>query len=203
MNGLQNPAPRLVLASGSVARRALLTAAGLHFDVVVPQVDEAEIKRGTRAAGGTVAQTAQALAFQKARSVTDPDAVVIGCDQILVCEGAWYDKPATLADARRHLQALRGREHTLVTSAAAVRGGQVLWRETAAPRLRMREFSGAFLDAYLAAEGEALLSSVGAYRLEGLGINLFSAIEGEHSAILGLPMPGLLGFLRSVGVLRN
>lgn len=200
--GLQSAAPRLVLASGSLARRALLAAAGVAFDVAVPAVDEAEVKRATRGAGGTPAQAAQALARLKASTITDPDSIVIGCDQILVCEGAWYDKPATLVDARRQLLALRGRQHTLVTAVVCLRAGQTLWRETVAPKLRMREFSAQFLDAYVEAEGEALLQTVGAYRLEGLGINLFEAIEGEHSSILGLPLPRMLGFLRGTGVLK-
>jgi septum formation protein len=201
--GLQAETPRLVLASGSRARRALLEAAGMRFDVVVPDVNEADSKSATRSAGGTPAQAAQALARQKAAVVTDPDCMVIGCDQILLCEGTWFDKPATMEEARRHLLALRGREHTLVTAVVCMRGGQRLWRESAAPKLRMRNFSASFLDAYLAAEGESLLQTVGAYRLEGLGVHLFDSIEGEHSAILGLPLPRMLGFLRSSGVLKG
>ena len=201
--GLPATAPRLVLASGSSTRRALLETAGLRFDAVVPLVDEAAVKSATRGAGGTPAQAALALARLKASTVTDPDCMVIGCDQILLCETTWYDKPATMDEARRHLLGLRGREHTLVTAVVCMRGGQLLWREAAAPKLRMRSFSASFLDAYLAAEGEALLQTVGAYRLEGLGIHLFESINGEHSAILGLPLPGMLGFLRSSGVLKG
>jgi septum formation protein len=170
---------------------------------MAPDVDEAAVKSATRGAGGTPSQAAQALARLKASTVTDQDCMVIGCDQILVCEGTWYDKPANMAEARRHLLDLRGREHTLVTAVICMRGGQRLWREAAAPKLRMRNFSASFLDAYLAAEGEALLQTVGAYRLEGLGVHLFENIEGEHSAILGLPLPRMLGFLRSSGVLKG
>ncbi len=201
--GFQAESPRLVLASGSATRRRLLEAAGLRFDVVVPEVNEMAIKSAHRSAGGTAAQAAQALAQQKASTVADPDCMVIGCDQILVCEGTWYDKPLSVEDARRQLNSLRGREHTLVTAVVCMRGGQRVWREAAAPKMKMRNFSATFLDAYLAAEGTALLNSVGAYRLEGLGIHLFESMEGEYSAILGLPLVKLLGFLRSGGVLKG
>ena len=112
----------------------------------------------------------------------------------------WFDKPPDLAAARAQLLALRGRSHRLVTATVAWRGGARIWQNVTQPRLAMRDFSDAFLDAYLASEGEALLGSVGAYRLEALGLHLFSRVEGEHSAILGLPMLPLLGFLRQHGV---
>ena len=198
--GFQAPSPRLVLASGSPARRALLSAAGLTFDVHVPNVDERALKQATRATHGTADDAAMSLAGVKAGTYRDDDAVVIGCDQILMCGGTWYDKPASLEAARQHLLELRGKPHTLVTAVVCARGGQRLFKYLVKPQLKMRNFSVAFLDAYLAAEGEALLTSVGAYRLEGLGVQLFDAVEGEHSAILGLPMPALLGFLRQCGV---
>ena len=137
----------------------------------------------------------------KAATITDPDALAIGCDQILVCGTTWFDKPPNLEVARHQLNSLRGRAHTLVTAVACHRGGQRLWRHVEAPRLTMRSFSGAFLDAYMAAEGPAMLTSVGAYRLEGLGQHLFETIEGEHATILGLPLTKLLGFLRHQGIL--
>lgn len=197
---LQAPSPRLVLASGSVARRSLLAAAGLRFEVVVPNVDERAIKQATRANNGSAEDAALSLAGVKASSVRDEDAVVVGCDQILVCGPKWYDKPADMAAAKAQLLELRGKPHTLVTALVCARGGQRLFKFLAKPQLRMRNFSGPFLDAYLAAEGEAILSSVGAYRLEGLGMHLFDSVEGEQSAIMGLPMAPLLGFLRQCGV---
>jgi septum formation protein len=197
---LQAPAPRLILASASTARRNLLQSAGLQFDCIPADIDESAIKVATRAGGGTASDAAAALAIAKAAAIPAPDAIVIGCDQILVCGDAWFDKPATLADARDTLCRLRGRPHTLVTATACHRAAATLWQHVATPRLTMRAFSDAFLDAYLAAEGAALLTSVGAYRLEGAGMHLFDAIEGEHSAILGLPMTPLLGFLRASGV---
>ena len=192
-------APPLVLASGSVTRRALMEAAGLAFTVVRPDVDEAAIKRAMRGAG--VADAALTLADAKAGCIRDSGALVIGADQILVCEGDWFDKPSDTAEAREHLRRLRGRVHRLVTAVVCWRDGERLWGDVAEPGLRMRAFSDAFLERYLAAEGDALLESVGAYRLEGLGLQLFETVEGDHAAVLGLPMLPLLGFLRGAGVL--
>ena len=192
--------PGLVLASASATRRALLAAAGLRFDAVATDLDEAAVKREARRRDAGAEDTALRLACLKAQRVDRPDAVVLGCDQILVCDGTWYDKPANLTAARNQLLALRGRTHTLATAVVAIRGGAEIWRHVATPSLTMRAFSEACLDWYLAAEGEALLSSVGAYRLEGMGVQLFEAVAGEHSAILGLPMLPVLGFLRRCGV---
>jgi septum formation protein len=187
-------APALILASGSAARRALLEAAGIAFRAVPSDVDEAAIKRAMR--GRDAAAVAMALAEAKASCGAHADAVVIGADQILVCDGATFDKPADLGVAREQLRRLRGRRHALATAVCCWRGGGVAWRHLAQPVLTMRAFSDAFLDAYLAAEGEAVLGCVGAYRLEGLGVQLFDHVEGDHAAILGLPLLPLLAFLR-------
>lgn len=203
MSGLQAAAPRIVLASASAARRAVLDGAGLHFEAAAAAVDEAAIKEAAQAEGIPPADAALILAEAKAARVArgNPEALVIGCDQLLVCEGRWFDKPADLAAARAHLLALRGRTHELVTAVVCHRGGARVWQHIARPLLTMRDFSGAFLDAYLALEGESLLHSVGAYRMEGAGAQLFSAVEGEHAAILGLPLLALLDFLRQHRVL--
>jgi septum formation protein len=200
---LQADQPRLVLASASVARRALLEAAGLRFEVVPADIDEAAIRQRERAAGGDAGQAALALAFAKAASVVEqrPDALVVGADQILVCDGAWFDKPPDLTQARAQLLGLRGREHVLETGLVLMRGRDMLLRHLARPRLTMRRFSDAFLDDYLQAEGVAVLGSVGCYRLEQLGLLLFDAVDGEHSAIVGLPMLVLLHALREIGLL--
>ena len=200
---IQAASPALVLASASLSRRALLEAAGLRFEARASAVDEAAVKAAGQAEGARPDDTTLLLAELKARRVRDPDALVIGADQLLVCEGQWFDKPLDLPAARRQLQTLRGKTHELVTAIACLRGGQVVWHAIARPRLRMRRFGDAFLDAYLALEGERVLSSVGAYRLEGPGIHLFDQVEGEHAAILGLPMLPLLGFLRQHGVLPD
>jgi septum formation protein len=200
---MQQAAPRLVLASSSTTRAALLRGAGLEFQAVAAAVDEAAIKQAAQAEGIPAADAAIMLAEAKAERVAgrlhrqgEADALVIGCDQLLVCGDAWFDKPEDAAAARRQLQALRGRSHDLVTAMVCWRGGRRIWQHVATPRLTMRAFSDAFLDAYLAAEGEAVTWSVGAYRLEGLGVHLFDAVKGEHSAVLGLPLLPLLGFLR-------
>ena len=200
---IQAASPPILLASASVARRAVLSQAGLRFDTRVAGVDEAAIKESARAAAMPAEDAAILLAEAKAERIAAraPEALVIGADQLLVCEGQWFDKPPDIAAARSQLQRLRGREHELVTALVCHRAGQRIWQHVAKPRLRMRDFSDAFLDAYLAAEGDALLTSVGAYRLEGLGVHLFDRIEGDQPAILGLPLLPLLGFLRQHGVL--
>jgi septum formation protein len=198
---IQASAPDIILASGSATRRQLLAGAGIRFQAVTTGVDEDAVKREARILGSTPQDTALRLARLKAQAVPRPDALVIGCDQILVCDGIWYDKPVDLEAARVHLRALRGRPHALATAMVAVRGGEEVWRHATQPRLLMRAFTEPFLERYLAAEGDAVLSSVGGYRLEGLGVHLFEAIDGEHSAILGLPLLPLLGFLRSSAIL--
>ena len=200
---LQRPAPRLVLASASVARRDLLRAAGLEFQVRSAPIDEAGVKNAARSEGQSVEQAALRLAEQKARhvAVQEPDALVIGADQILVCGDAWFDKPASIAAARAQLLTLRGQSHELVTAVLCLRGSEPLWHHVDRPRLTMRRFSDAWLNAYLDAEGETVMSTVGAYRLEKLGVHLFDRIEGDHAAILGLPVLALLRFLREEDVL--
>jgi septum formation protein len=200
---LQHSEPHLILASASLSRRSLLQAAGLRFEVLPAQTDEAQVKRAAQAADASATNTALALADLKAAAVArhHPDALVIGADQILVCNGEWFDKPADRSAARAQLCRLRGKSHTLATGVVCHRGATRIWRHLAEPRLTMRPFSDAFLDAYLAAEGDAVTSTVGAYRLEGLGARLFDRINGDHSAIVGLPLLALLGFLRQYGLL--
>ncbi len=200
---LQMATPPLLLASASTARRAVLEAAGLRFTAEAAHIDEAAIKQAAKAEGLKADETALILSEMKAQRLSRryPDALVIGCDQLLVCEDQWFDKPADLAAASAQLTALRGKTHVLETALVCMRNEQILWHHVACPKLAMRPFSDEFLAAYLALEGEAVLSSVGAYRLEGLGVQLFDTITGEHSAILGLPLLPLLGFLRQNGVL--
>jgi septum formation protein len=202
---IQASTPRLILASASATRQALMQSAGLIFESKVAHIDEAEGKRAARAEGLDGDEAALMLAELKAMRVarSNPDALVIGCDQLLVCEGAWFDKPADRDAARTQLQALRGRTHTLETAILCQRGTQRVWHHIARPRLTMRQLSDAFLESYLDAEGNAVTTTVGGYRLEGLGMHLFDRIEGEHAAILGLPMLSLLGFLRQHSILSS
>jgi septum formation protein len=200
---LQDPTRRLILASASQSRCALLAAAGLAFEVRPAEVDEAAIKRAARAEGVSPEVAAMRLADRKAQAIGAlvPEALVIGADQILVCEGAWFDKPADMAAARTQLCALRGRSHVLASAAACWQGGRSVWQGIATPRLLMRDFSDRFLDCYLAAEAGTVTGTVGAYRVEGRGAQLFDAIEGEHAAVLGLPLLALLSFFRAAGIL--
>ena len=193
---------QLILASASSARAALLQAAAITFEIEPAPIDETRIRRLARATGDTAAACALAVAVEKARVVSGrhPEALVIAADQILVAGDEWFDKPANLDAARAHLVALRGRTHTLATAACVLCDGTTLWQATSQPELAMRRFSDAFLDAYVAAEGESLLGSVGAYRLEGRGVQLFSRIAGDHFAVLGLPLLELLDFLRQRGI---
>jgi septum formation protein len=200
---MQADTPALVLASASAPRRSLLESAGLRFATRPADIDEAEVKNAARTAGHGPSAAALSLARLKAATVAAPDAMVIGCDQILTCDGAWFDKPATMEEARSHLLALRGRSHTLHTATVCLRDGEAVWEHVERPLLAMRSFTMPFLDRYLAAEGEALLGSVGAYRLEGLGVQLFDSVDGSHSAILGLPLLPLLGFLRECGIIAT
>jgi septum formation protein len=195
----------LILASASSARAAMLRAAGVEFAVEPSAVDEVAIKREHRTAGCDAAGCAMALAEKKACVVAarHPDALVIGADQILVADDEWYDKPGDLQAAAAQLRRLRGRDHVLVTAACIFSGNTRLWRAVSKPRLAMRAFGDAFLAGYIAAEGKAVLGSVGAYRIEGRGVQLFARIAGDHFAILGLPLLELLEFLRDRGMLRE
>jgi septum formation protein len=191
----------LVLASGSAARRQMLEAAGLSFDVEVPRVDEEAAKASLRAGGLKPRDQADALAELKALSVSRsrPD-FVIGADQMLALGGDVFDKPKDAAEARQHLLRLRGQTHELITAAVVAREGAIIWRHIDTPKLKMRPFSEAFLDDYLARAGDDVLRSVGAYQLEGIGAQLFERVDGDYFSVLGLPLLPLLAFLRQHGI---
>ena len=191
----------LILASASPTRARLLATAGLVVSVEPAAVDEEAVKQTLRAEGHAAVDCALALAELKARGIASlyDQALVIGADQLLICDDRWFDKPSGLASARAQLQALRGRSHELITAICIVHNRARIWHTVNRPRLFMREFSDAFLDDYLAAEGTAICRSVGAYRLEGKGVQLFEHIEGDYFAILGLPLLELLAFLRNRG----
>jgi septum formation protein len=197
--------PELILASASTARAGLLRAAGVSFTIEPADIDEAIIKREYREAGRDAAACAAALAEAKARAVAarQKETLVIGADQILVAGDEWFDKPGNLTEAAAQLRRLRGRDHSLVTAVCVFRDNTRLWQATAIPKLTMRRFGDAFLTGYIEAEGSAVLGSVGAYRLEGRGVQLFARIEGDHFAVLGLPLLELLEFLRGYGVVEE
>ncbi len=194
--------PEVVLASASRARLELLRRAGLHLRAEPARVDEDEVKTSLRAEQAKAAAAAETLAELKATRVSRraPGALVIGADQILECEGHWFDKPPDRGRAAAHLRALGGKTHALVTAACVVRDGVRIWHHGEAPRLTMRPLDEGFIESYLEAAGPEVLETVGAYRLEGLGAQLFTKVSGDYFTILGLPLLPLLGFLREHGV---
>jgi septum formation protein len=197
----------LILASASAGRAAVLRDAGLPFHQEPAYIDERAIEAEAVLEDGVAVaeQVARRLAQEKAIAVSlhHPDAIVIGADQVMTCEDRIFHKPADLAAARKQLGELRGREHLLTAGLAVAMRGKVEWHHLDTARLQMRDFSDAFLDTYISQEGKALLGSVGAYRIEGLGIQLFSSVEGSHFTIIGLPLLPLLGYLRQIGWLQS
>ncbi len=193
----------VVLASTSPSRRALLEGAGVVFTARSPGVDEATAKAALLGEGLGPRDIADALAELKAVRIRAGDGLVIGADQTLDLDGELIDKAETLDEARERLKRLRGRPHKLHSGVVVAQAGQPIWREVSTATLWMRPFSDAFLEDYLAREGESLLGSVGCYRLEDVGVQLFSRIEGDYFTILGLPMLGLLDLLRRHGALTT
>ena len=197
------PGERLILASKSAARRAMLTDAGIIFSVQVADVDEDAVKATHDPAdpAGLAVELARIKALAVSRQ--NPDAWVLGADQTLAFEGGLVSKAGSLTDARNRLSDMRGRPHHLHSGAALARNGQIVWSDVDTATMRVRDFSDTFLDAYLAAEGEALLACVGSYRLEGMGSQLFEAVEGDYFTVLGLPLWRVLAELRRAGVLQS
>lgn len=194
-------APPLILASASAIRAQILTQAGLQFAVIPSGIDEAELKARK---WDSPEALALALAEAKAAAIDAPAAAcVIAADQLLVCDDTLYSKPADLDALRAQLRDLRGRTHALVGGTVLFIDGAPVWTHQSRATLTMRDFSDAFLDDYIAQHGNDALASVGGYRLEGAGIQLFDNIEGDHFAMLGLPLVPLLGALRRARVLTS
>lgn len=193
----------LVLASASPSRRAMLEAAGLDCVIDPPAVDEDSIKQAMRADGAGPVDVAEALAEMKAKQVSrrHPNAMVVGADQMLECGTVWFDKPVDRDHARGHLQALRGKSHRLIASVVVVQNEARQWHFNGSVTLTMRPFSDAFLDDYLDRAGDRVLTSVGAYQLEGIGAQLFNKVDGDYFTVLGLPLLPLLDYLRTRGIL--
>ena len=193
---------RLLLASKSTARRAMLEAAGIPFGVAEAELEEEQAKAGLLAAGFDPHNLAEELAQLKALSAPgNPGDLILGADQVLERDlGSVLSKPDSIDEARDQLLSLRGTTHSLHSAAVIVEDGRPVWWGSETVRLTMRGFSDAFLDDYLRREWEAIRWSVGGYRIEGPGVQLFDRIEGSHSAILGLPLLPLLDYLRQRGV---
>ena len=194
----------LLLASASPTRRALLANAGLSFEVVPAAIDERAAEQPLVEAGASPEDVAAALAMAKAVRVSEdePDALVIGADQVLDLDGERFSKPDDMEAARRQLLRLSGRTHELHSAIAVARDGEIIWHDVQTARLTMRRLSPGAIGRYLAAAVKVALGSVGAYQVESPGIQLFEKIEGDYFTILGLPLLPLLGILRREGVIE-
>ena len=193
----------LILASGSRARSEMLKAAGVEFESQNPLVDEEPVKEALLAEGAPAHHIADMLAEFKALAVSSikKNSFVIGSDQILSCEGKCYSKADTMEGAKKQLQALSGKKHSLISAVVIAKDGQVIWREIDKAHLTMRKLSDDFIDDYLLECGDAILSSVGCYHLEGKGAQLFEKVEGDYFTVLGLPLLKVLHFLRQQGLM--
>jgi septum formation protein len=203
---LQAGRPPLILASSSKTRARLLEAGGLAFIVEPPGLDESVMRQAVSGAQSLAPHdVAEVLARAKAEAVSDfaPKAYVIGADQVLAFGDLIMSKPETVEVARRQLLDLSGKTHTLHTAVAVAANGETIWAETTMATLTMRKLSPEFIGRYLAAAGDEVLSSVGAYQIESLGIELFDKIDGDYFSILGLPLIPLLDALRREGVIEG
>jgi septum formation protein len=197
---------RLILASQSAARRAVLEAAGLEFEAIAPMVDEESAKKALRTDGISPRNLADALAELKALKLSRrfPADLVLGCDQTLsLDDGTMFDKPESSAMLKAQLASLSDKTHNLWSAAVLAQSGMPIWRRIERCKMTMRPLSDLFIDEYITAEGDALLGCVGGYRIEGRGVQLFSHIEGSHFGILGLPLLPLLDILRTRGVITS
>ena len=203
---LQVGRPPLILASGSKSRAWILEAAGLAFVVEPSGLDEGVMRQAVGGEGSlTPHDAAELLARAKAEAVSDlaPKAYVVGADQVLALGETIFSKPDSMEAARRQLLDLSGKSHTLHTAVAVATDGETIWAETTVARLTMRKLSPEFIGRYLAAAGEEVLSSVGAYQIESIGVQLFEKIDGDYFSILGLPLIPLLDTLRGEGVIEG
>ncbi len=197
---------RLILASQSAARRALLEAAGVQFEAMSPMVDEEAAKEALRSEGISARDLADALAELKALKLSNrfPADLVLGCDQTLsLDDGTMFDKPGSQAALAEQLKLLRGKRHDLWSAVVLAQGGKAIWRHIERCKMTMRPLSDGFIEDYIASEGDVLFGCVGGYRLEARGIQLFANIEGSHFGILGLPLLPLLDTLRTHRILPS
>ncbi len=204
-SSLWSSSERLVLASRSEARRDVLTAAGVPFEVVPIEIDERKLENSLRAERAAPHVIALALACQKAMegSKTSPGRLILGADQTLSMNGLGFHKPISRLRAAEQLRLLAGGTHELTSAYSFVCDGTVISSGYQSARLTMRQFDDAFINRYLDAAGPAILGCVGAYQIEGIGVHLFTSIEGDHSTIMGLPIFPILTFLRSYGLVES
>lgn len=195
----------VILASGSEIRAKLLSQAGLHFEIQIPRVDEQMIKESLIAEGAPPRDIADALAEAKARKVASkyPEAMVIGCDQVLDFKGELLSKPKTPEEALNQIKAMRGERHTLLSAAVIYHEGKPIWRHIGQVRLRMRNASDEYISNYVDRNWHSIQHSVGGYKLEEEGVRLFHSIEGDYFHVLGMPLLELLAFLTLRGVIEQ
>jgi septum formation protein len=194
---------KIILASGSPFRKAMLVNAGLDIEAVPADVDERALEAPLQDSGVSPEDVALILAEAKATEVSErsPGALVLGCDQTLSLGDDVFHKPADMEGARRHLLALSGKTHQLNSAVVLCRDGKVLWRDVGIASLTMRKLDPAFIGRHLARVGAKALASVGAYQIEGEGIQLFEKIEGDYFTIVGLPLLSVLKELRALGAI--
>lgn len=194
-------ATRLILASKSASRRAMLDAAGVDYDAIPAELDERAIEENLR--GATPGEIAEALSVAKAAAlaVEHREALVLGSDSLVVVDGQRFDKPTSREDAAEHLRFFSGKAMELHSAAALVKGDTCEWSHADVARLKVRELSDAFIEHYLDHEWPEVGHTVGVFRIEAMGVQLFERIEGDQFTVLGMPLIGLLGALREQGVL--
>jgi septum formation protein len=191
----------LILASKSASRRAMLDAAGVAYESIPADIDERAVEAGL--AGAAPGEVAEALAVAKAAAVASshPAALVLGSDSLVVCAGRRFDKPRSRDEAAEHLRFFSGKVMELHSAAALVQGAGCEWSHASIARLHVRDLSDEFIAHYLDLEWPAIGHTVGAFRIEGPGVQLFESIEGDQFTVLGMPLLPLLGALREAGVL--
>ena len=195
----------IILASNSTHRAELLSNAGVTFSCEGANIDERSVEAPAREAGLDPADIAEILAIAKAGDVSSRhvDAYVIGCDQTLSLEGELLHKAKDMEEARRRLLALSGKSHELNSAVSIVRNGETLWSHVSVCTIKFRELDPGFVGRHLAAAGDRVLSSVGAYQIEGIGVQLFEKIDGDFFSIIGLPLLPLLAKFREFGLMDS
>ena len=199
------PLVELILASGSATRTLLLNNVGIKHKVIPAGINENVIKNKCKKTGNNARLTAVKLAEAKALKISSNcrSSLVLGADQMLECDGTWLSKSCNLSEAREVLKFLRGKTHTLSSAIAVAEDNQVIWTHVDEAKITMRNFSDEFIEFYLENEGMSLLSSVGVYKLERWGVQLFAGTTGDYFTILGMPIFPLLEFLRIKKVLME